>query len=149
MIRKLLILFFLAGVTTPVIYIIWKINTVFYGFQSREMAQAQYTSKDVSGDLGGMKVVIPRHYAEFVQYDDPGPDGEPRIHSFGMDVRYPDMKGLEDWQTRREKRQQPLKENMWISVGVSAWRSYYGPESLNRLATTVLNPKEYTGLYYW
>ena len=34
-----------------------------------QMATAQYTPKDVVGDLGGMPVTIPRHMAEFVGLD--------------------------------------------------------------------------------
>ncbi len=41
-----------------------------FGFQPPEMAMARYTPKDVIGDLGGLKVKIPRHYAEYVEYDD-------------------------------------------------------------------------------
>lgn len=43
------------------------------GFGGMQMATAQYTPKDVVGDLGGMPVTIPRHLAEFVEYEgDPG-----------------------------------------------------------------------------
>jgi len=40
----------------------------FSGFQPPEMMMAQYTPKDVIGDLGGIKVRIPRHCAEIVEF---------------------------------------------------------------------------------
>jgi len=40
----------------------------FYGFQSSKMAMAQYTPKDVIGNLGGMRVRISRHCAEIVEF---------------------------------------------------------------------------------
>ena len=57
------ILTILVGVTLLVVYVIWRVSVLFYGFQPLEMALAQYTPKDVVGDLGGMKVLIPRYYA--------------------------------------------------------------------------------------
>lgn len=130
----------------------WSLGGFLYGFQPREMALAQFTPKDVVGDLGGMPVKIPRHYAEYVQYDDEPNDKRPyqrRIHSFGMDVRFPDMKGLEDRQTREEKRKEPLSEKSWLYVGVTAGSSYYGPKSLTRSAAELLKPEEHPSEYWW
>ncbi|MDR0736333.1 MAG: hypothetical protein LBF51_05810, partial [Zoogloeaceae bacterium] len=60
-------------IASPFIYATWEIYTAINGFQPPEMARAQHTPRDVIGDLGGMKVRIPRHYAEYVEYDgDPG-----------------------------------------------------------------------------
>ncbi len=48
-------------------YWIWRYQiaqqAAMYGFQPPEMAMAQYTPKDVIGDLGRLKVKIPWHYA--------------------------------------------------------------------------------------
>ncbi|MBP9712797.1 MAG: hypothetical protein KBD60_03785 [Sterolibacterium sp.] len=141
--------FFLIGLAVPIIYVIWRVATIagslIYGFQSPEMAVAQYTPKDVVGDLGGMKMTIPRYYAEYVEYDgDPGfgekrkgarPERtfDSRLRSFGMDVRFPDMKGLVDAQTREDKRRQPLREDSWLYVGITAGEHYPGDGSLDRL----------------
>lgn len=42
------------------------------GFQSSEMAAAQYSHKDVVGKLGGLPVRLPRYAVHLVEYD-----GEP------------------------------------------------------------------------
>ncbi|MDR3352677.1 MAG: hypothetical protein LBO00_06725 [Zoogloeaceae bacterium] len=152
--RWLLLLILCALI--PMIYTIWTGFVLYTGFQPLEMAQARYTPKDVVGDLGGMKVVIPRHYAEYVEYDgDPaafsgkrkGPTPErtfnSRLRSFGMDVRFPDMKGLENFQIRTEKRKQSIHENMWLSVGIMAGESYAGDGFLDRRASYIYKPGEY------
>jgi hypothetical protein len=131
-------------VAVPFIYISWRVYSTLNGFQPPEMAAAQYTPRDVIGDLGGMKVRIPRHYAEYVEYDgDPG-FGEKRkgprpqrtfdsrLTSFGIDVRFPDMKGLENAQIREEKRRQPLQEKTWIHIGINAGEIYPGDGFLDR-----------------
>ena len=144
---------------------IWKVSShpifLSHGFQPTEMSLAQYTAKDVVGDLGGMKVEIPRYFAEYVEYKgDPGFGGkrkkprpersfDSRLESFGMDVHFPDMKGLVDWKTRQEKKRQPLRERTWLRVSVSAGKYYYGDGSLDRLSRVVLKPEEYPGDYWW
>jgi len=160
-----LLRYLLLGVSVLIIYVIWKVGShpIFLGngFQPSEMSSAQYTPKDVVGDLGGMKVVIPRYFAEYVEYEgDPGfgekrkgqrpvRNFDSRLKSFGMDVHFPDMKGLVDWKTRQEKKQQPLRERNWLRVSVSAGKSYYGDGSLDRLSRVVLKPDEYPGDYWW
>jgi len=139
------------------------VSTRIMGFQPPEMAMARYTPKDVIGDLGGMKVRIPRYYAEYVAYDgDPG-FGEKRkgprpkrtfdsrLSSFGMDVRFPDMKGLESAQLREEKRRQPLREQTWISIGVKAGEIYPGDGFLDRLTSGALFSASLPGrkVYWW
>ena len=141
-----------TAVLTPVLYVVWSLGVFLQGFQPLDMALAQFTPKDVVGDLGGMPVIIPRHYAEYVQYDDEPDKEKPyqrRISSFGMDVRFPDMKGLENWQIREEKRNEPLSEKSWLYVGVNASSSYYGPQSLNRRAAELLKPEEHPSEFWW
>jgi hypothetical protein len=107
-----------------------------WGFGPRDMAVAQYTPKDVVGDLGGMKVTIPRHIPELVEYNgDPG-WGEKRkgprperthdskIMSFGFDVRYPDMATLSSPEMWADKKAQKTFETMWLDVGVRAGEIY-------------------------
>ncbi len=124
-------------------------------FQPSEMRAAQYSSKEVIGDLGGVPVKIPKHFANYVEYDgDPG-FGEKRqvdkpvrtyqskIFSFGFDVRYPDMVGESTPQLREERRKRNIFTTTWISVGISSSSRYYGNESLDRLArATVDTPNE-------
>ena len=141
------------------IYWVWKKVTVYniYGFQPPEMALAQYTPKDVVGDLGGMKVLIPRHYPEYVEYDgDPG-FGEKRkgsrpkrtfdsrLTSFGIDVRFPDMKGLENAQLRKERNQRPWNKNNWFHIGINAGEIYPGDGFLDRRTNATLFAPESKG----
>ena len=157
-----LIWIILVGVTLLVIYVIWKVSFFLYGFQPLEMALAQYTPKDVVGDLGGMKVLIPRYYAEYVEYDaDPGfgekrkgPRPErtfaSRLRSFGIEAHFPDMKGLENAQIREEKiqeekRRQPQPESSWIDIGINAGEDYPGDGFLDR-GTSYL---DIPGKYWW
>lgn len=163
--RRNLLTYLMLGFSILTIYMIWKVSShpLFLGdgFQPAEMSLARYTAKDVSGDLGGIKVEIPRYFAEYVEYEgDPGfgekrkkqrPERsfDSRIESFGMDVHFPDMKGLVDWQARQEKKRQPLRENTWLRVSISAGKYYYGDGSLDRLSRVVLKPEEYPGDYWW
>ncbi|MDR1423179.1 MAG: hypothetical protein LBI92_01015 [Azoarcus sp.] len=133
------------AIAVPLIYMSWRAFALINGFQPPEMAAAQHTPRDVIGDLGGMKVRIPRHYAEYVEYDsDPG-FGEKRkgprpqrtfdsrLTSFGIDVRFPDMKGLENAQMREDRRRQFLqKDNPWIGIGINAGEIYPGDGFLDR-----------------
>ena len=142
--RHLLIVVAIAF-AVPFIYVSWRAFALINGFQPPEMAAAQHTPRDVIGDLGGMKVRIPRHYAEYVEYDgDPG-FGEKRkgprpqrtfdsrLRGFGMDVRFPDMKGLENAQMREERRRLFLsQDNPWIGIGINAGKHYPGDGFLDR-----------------
>jgi hypothetical protein len=110
------------------------------------MAAAQFAKRDVVGDLGGMPVTIPQHFANYVEYDgDPG-WGEKRkgsvplrshqskLRSFGFDVRYPDMAGLSSPEMWRDK-QKPANYNMpWISVRFVSGQHYPGDGYLDRRA---------------
>jgi hypothetical protein len=145
-----------VGLAIPLGYMAWKMfispQEAALGFQPLAMAIAQYTSKDVIGDLGGMKVRIPRHYAEYVEYDgDPGwgekrkgavPERtfESKLSSFGIDFRFPDMKGLENEELRADKRRQALKQdNPWVSIGINAGEIYpsLGVNSVDALSRAV------------
>jgi len=157
--------YLMLGFVLLILYFIWQIGShpIFFsdGFSPPEMARAKYTPKDVVGSLGGMKLEMPRYYAEFVQYEgDPGfgkkrtgsrPERsvDSRLESFGMDVHFPDMRGLVDWKTRQEKKHQPLREKTWIRVSVAAGKYYYGDGYLDRLSRVVLKPEEYPGDYWW
>lgn len=107
-----------------------------WGFGPRDMAVAQYTPKDVVGDLGGMKVTIPRHIPELVEYNGDPSWGEKRkgprperthdskLMSFGFDVRYPDMATLSSPELRAHKKSAKPFETMWMHVGVGSGEIY-------------------------
>lgn len=154
-------LLYLIVLAIPISYIAWKTQATkreVFSFQPPEMALAQYTPTDVIGDLGGMKVRIPRHYAEYVEYDGAPEFGEKRkkpvsertfesrLRSFGMDVRFPDMKGLENAQLREDYRRYNLKpENPWLSIGINAGEIYpsLGERANDGQAKKLWEPSEY------
>lgn len=106
------------------------------GFQPPEMAAAQYSSKDVVGNLGGLPVRLPRYAVQYVEYDgDPGWSGkrqgpvpertmESKLTSFGFDVRYPDMQMIDSYATENEQKSQSIYTTMWIRVGVRSGEIY-------------------------
>lgn len=130
--------YLLMGVAIPVGYLTWKSQTTdawLFGFQPPEMALAQYAEKDVVGNLGGMKVRIPRHCAEYVEYDgDPG-FGERRkgsvpertfdskLKSFGIDARFPEMTCKENKELREDSRRR-RQDKPWVRIGINAGEIY-------------------------
>lgn len=131
------------------------------GGRPSEMVLAQYSPTDVIGNLGGMKVVIPRYFAEYVEYENDSEIEETRkrtqavrtfdsrLESFGMDVRFPDMQGLVHWRDRQEMHRQSPHESNWLRVSVTSGKYYYGDKSLDRLAFVALKPDLYPGDYWW
>lgn len=130
-----------------------------FGFQPPEMAMARYTPKDVIGDLGGLKVRIPRHYAEYVVYDgDPrfgekrkGPVPErtfnSRLRNFGMKVRFPEMIGLENMSLREDYRKNFLNpDGTWLSLTINSGGNYPG---LGANARNGRAKKLWTSSDYW
>lgn len=155
------LLYLLIGLAIPVCYVIWKYQATkneLFGFQPPEMALAQYTPKDVIGDLGGMKVRIPRHCAEYVEYDgDPG-WGEKRkgfhpertfdskLRSFGIDFRLTDMKCKENTELKDDNRRSFLnKDSPWISISINAGDIYpsLGAYANDGLAKELWGKSEY------
>jgi len=98
------------------------------GFQPPDMAAAQYSSKDVVGNLGGLPVRLPRYAVHLVEYDGEPSWGKsknsaPRteatgIKSFGFYVRYPDMQMIDSYASEKEQKSQSIYTTMWLSVGV-------------------------------
>jgi len=138
-----------------------RISSKLNGFQPPEMAAAQYTAKDVIGDLGGMKVRIPKYYAEYVEYDgDPGfgekrkgprPERtfDSRLRSFGVDARFPDMKGQENWKIRDQRSRQSLKEDMWLRMTIISGEHYPGDGFLDAHIRRTLFPTDPNHKWYW
>lgn len=120
-------------------------------FQPPEMAMAQYSSKDVVGDLGGVPVTIPKHFAEYVEYDgdpgfgekrlDPAPvrTHQSKLSSFRFEVRYPDMVGLSTPELRQEKRKSSIYKTMWISVSITSGEIYPGDGFLDRFTHSYIS----------
>lgn len=109
------------------------------------MAAAQYSSKDVVGNLGGLPVRLPRYAVQYVEYDgDPGWSGkrqgpvpertmESKLTSFGFDVRYPDMQLIDSYATEKEQKSQSIYTTTWIRVGVRSGEIYPKDGFLDRL----------------
>lgn len=109
------------------------------------------SSKDkLAADLGGMHVEIPRHFANYVEFNgDPG-WGEkrkknpeitkefPKLRSFGFDVRYPDMAGLSSPEMYQDQRETTIFKTRWVRVGVNTGEIYAGDEFLNRIVDAIL-----------
>ena len=118
-------------------------------FEPPEMAAAKYASRDVVGDLGGVPVNIPRHFANYVEYEgDPG-WGEKRkgtkpkrthqskLISFGYDTRFPDMAGESSFELAKDKSSYSIHTTPWIDVGVTTGNIYPGDGFLDRLAAAM------------
>lgn len=118
------------------------------GFGGMQMATAEYTPKDVVGDLGGMPVTIPRHMAEFVEYEgDPGwgqkregpvPERthKSKLTSFGVQFRYPDMATLSSPEMWQDKNSKSIYNTDWMSIGVKSGTKYPGNTWLDWLANS-------------
>jgi hypothetical protein len=122
-----------------------------------QMVAAQYTPRDVVGDLGGMPVIIARHMAEFVEYEgDPG-WGEQRkgprperthaskLTSFGVQFRYPDMATLSSPEMWKDKKSKNIYQTDWMSFGVTTGNRYPGNGFLDRFMVGMIHGGGYTG----
>jgi hypothetical protein len=121
------------------------LGAFMWGFQPPEMMAAQYSAKDVIGDLGGMPVKISRHVAENVEYDgDPGFSGPPRqgpppertyasrLKSFGFDIRFPDMAMLTSREMWANKKSYTIFNTQWMRVSITSGESFPGRGFMNR-----------------
>jgi hypothetical protein len=124
-------------------------------FQPPEMAAVQFATRNMVGDLGGVPVTIPRHFANYVEYEgDPG-FGEKRIGprpertyaskltSFGFYVRFPDMAGMSSYALETDKRTQTIYKTMWIGVGINTGERYPGDGFLDRQASSINDPSRF------
>lgn len=101
----------------------------------------------VVGDLGGVPVTMPAAQVRLVEYaGDPGWDGPPlavvprrthasRLVSFGLDVRWPDMRVADTPALRDERVRAPLRSTTWIGVTILAGPRFGASDPLDRLAT--------------
>lgn len=124
-----------------------------------ELAARRQASGDVYGDLGGMLVRIPQHFAEFVEYDGDPAIGEPaakkpmpssgtrKIRGFGFPVRYPDMRGLDSADMLRDHRASIIGTTQWIRIGITSGEDFPGSGFLDRFTNGRLS-NHYLGLSY-
>jgi hypothetical protein len=116
-------------------------------FQPPEMAAVQYAKSDMVGNLGGIPVTIPQHFANYVEYEgDPG-WGEKRkgpvpkrthasrLNSFGFEVRLPDMAGLSSREMWKDRNSYTIYNTPWINVGLTSGSFYFGDGFLDRQAS--------------
>ncbi len=147
----------LACIVTAVLGLLWMrgIGIGSWGpFLPPQAEAARHAARDVVGDLGGVPVTIPRHFANFVTYEgDPGigkrregPQPE-RTHAskligFGFPVRFPDMAGLSSPELRADKQKQSIYNTMWINVGVTTGKNFPGTGFLDRQVSYINKPGE-------
>jgi hypothetical protein len=123
-------------------------------FTPPALEATQVAPRDVVGDLGGVPVTIPRHFANYVEYEgDPG-WGEkrqgprpPRTHqskliSFGYYTRFPDMAGESAPELRKDKASYPASKTPWIDVGINTGKNYPGDGFLDRRTAQIGKSKE-------
>ena len=137
----------IAPVLIFFLYIVFQTSSLSNPFEPPEMAAAKYASRDVVGDLGGVPVNIPRHFANYVEYEgDPG-WGEKRkgprpkrthqskLTSFGYYTRFPDMAGESSFELVKDKSSYSIHTTPWIDVGITTGNIYPGDGFLDRRAS--------------
>jgi hypothetical protein len=149
--RVLWLLIGLVGllVSALLLWLLTPVAHLFHPFESPAMAAARYSPRDAVGDLGGVPVTIPRHFAHFVEYEgDPdwgekrqGPRPE-RTHqsklvSFGYDTRFPDMAGESSRELIKDKSSYSIYTTPWISVGITTGNIYPGDGFLDRRTAVI------------
>lgn len=110
------------------------------------------TAESYAGDLGGLKIRIPRSCVENVEYD-----GDPTIganktgaiesgseflnfRSFGIDAKLPEMRCKESESLQQDYRDNWLNpKSLWVSISVNAGEIYPGPEVADRHAKFVVS----------
>ena len=132
---------------------VYSVQSQWFGFEPPEMAERRFTPKDVVGDLGGMRVHIPRYCAEYVEYDgDPGfgekrkslPERLPtsKLQCFGIEARFPEMRCQDNEEMREGRRRNFLsRENPWIGITINSGEIYpkLGARATNALVKAVTN----------
>jgi hypothetical protein len=104
----------------------------------------------VVGDLGGVPVTIPRHFANYVEYEDDPSWGEKRhgakpkrthqskLESFGYYTRFPDMAGESSEELIKNRGSYSKATTPWISVGINTGSRYPGNGFLERLTNATV-----------
>lgn len=116
------------------------------------MAGARYSPRDVVGDLGGMPVTIPSHFANFVEYEgDPGwskregpvpkRNHQSKLVSFGFMVRFPDMQGLSSRELEKDRASFTIRNTPWIDVGITTGKNFGDGLGLERRAEAAVKER--------
>ena len=130
---------------------VYSLQSQWFGFEPPEMAERRFTPKDVIGDLGGMRVNVPRYCAEFVAYNGDPTFGEKRkfslehlptakLRSFGIDARFPEMRCQDNEEMREDRRRNFLnRDNPWIAITVISGEFYptLGARSADNRSKTI------------
>jgi hypothetical protein len=164
------VLWLLLGVVLGLVifigYFVWKVHSFqsqLFGFEPPEMAARRFTPKDVIGDLGGMRVLIPRHCAEFVTYNGDPTFGEKRkfssehlptskLRGFGVDVRFPEMRCKDNEEMREDRKRNFLnRENPWIAITVTSGEFYpsLGARATDNRAKVVTDTIDKPGKFWF
>jgi len=148
----LALLILIAPVLIFIIYVVSQSSFLLSNpFEPPEMAAAKYASRDVVGDLGGVPVNIPRHFANYVEYEgDPG-WGEKRkgprpqrthqskLTSFGYYTRFPDMAGESSPELIKDRSSYSIHTTPWVNVGITTGSIYPGHDFLDRFSASMIN----------
>jgi hypothetical protein len=161
----------MALIGVLILYILSLLTPGFMGFNG-QFGESRFPKKPnygpfsgmefVIGNLGGVPVRIPHHFATHIVYDDDPEFGERRkgpvptrtyqskFNSYGFQVRFPDMAG---WSTKElhldfakyldstwehfydyEKHTSP-----WMTVSITAGRRYHGPGMVDAYANYLIS----------
>jgi hypothetical protein len=113
------------------------------------MEAARVVASDVVGDLGGVPVTIPRHFANYAEYEGdpnwgekrqapkPNRTYQSRLVSFGYYTRFPDMAGESSEKLISDRRAHSRTTTPWIRVGVITGNIYPGGVFLERMVASI------------
>jgi hypothetical protein len=154
-------MFFLStSVIVGILLVLWHFANSFaiFGNGGSALVISQYNPSNIVGDMGGLKVNIPRHVAEYVEYDgDPGWSGkrgntspirtnDSKLMSFSFRVRFPNMDTLSSKELWADYGARPPRTNPWLRVGVTTGSHYSGDGYMDRWTQSTL---ERPDARYW
>jgi hypothetical protein len=134
------------------IFWVQHVHASHQAFMPPGMAAAQYADGATVGDLGGVPVTIPRHFANFVEYESDPLWSEGRttsrglvthaskLVSFGFYVRFPDMAGESTPELRDDKTNQTIFETTWMNVGITTGKLFPDSGFLDRRLSHINDP---------
>ena len=161
-----IVIFLTLGLAIFIGYSVWKVQSArgrLAGSFPTELTVLQYTPKDVIADLGGMKVHIPKHCAEYVEYDSDSTFGEKRkfslqhlpaskLRGFEIDVRFPEMRCQDNDAMREDRRRNFLsRENPWIGITINSGAIYpkLGAGAIDALVMAVTDTIDKPGKFWF
>ena len=147
----LLLLITLVAIMAVVFFTVWRQTSNYIEinpFEPLMMTEARYSKSDAVGDLGGMPVTIPQYFANFVEYEgDPGwekrvgpvpkRDHHSKLVSFGFEVRFPDMVGLNSDELKEDHQNSTIYNTQWLDVGITTGKNFGDGFGLERIGLKV------------